>query len=614
MAAFGQLQQTAMSVASSSELVPDLLLHLPRLAVPRDQHQLLADKNSWAVLADSRPYGMAHVPGHVLETLKDAHKRTKNPSNKTDANGSNPPDKDLQRGNGCPIVKDAVQYPASSPTSSPGAPLSSWSPSPSNRSKIAPQPQPPMERSIAREVPVSAQMGPPPAPAIVPDVPGSDVEELETQLPQATSQAHVAVNRAASPLKFTATPQSTNESTFSQPPLPSQHNELVPGTVFHDTASNTRPSDNNPARKKFKPIVFDHGPRPPRSCLEASHGMTRYLKSESVINSSKSPSSDSVVPATCATPSPLDPLVVAVKNHAATTKHGGPANRDQRNQLSGDQGVNKVHLNTYDKFTQTYPDYVTDHSGSLDYFIKACVYIEYLRKTWPLRECYYDELIRAFSGQYISYVQNTGPGQQPLPAIEWFSTLPGVSLYNRLVVTNDELDLILRFFPVHVAAARSIIRDVETKAVQDHHEPPKSPDKPTRESPEKQAKMQPDNDAALSNTTSSTSLAKDSSAKPLAAAHRFSTGTMLPSTPRVRNKVPKEPLPRSPELGFVSPLAVPSTAPAAPTGRKRSSAMTELQILSSKSNWTPEEEEAYRKRVRHWKMRRESSRLGRTEG
>ncbi|PHH82547.1 hypothetical protein CDD82_5650 [Ophiocordyceps australis] len=606
-----------MSVASPSELDPDLLLHLPRLAVPRDQHELLAQKNSWAVLANPAPYGMAHVPGHVLAKLKDAHKR-KNSSTKTHGNDSKNPDKGLARGNDCPIDNDALHATAASPRSLPGTPFSSWSSSPPNRSKNAPQPQPQVERSPARQIPASAQMGPPPTPVVVPDIPGSDIEELETQLPQATSQVHVAVNIAASPPKSTAMPRGKDESKFPQPAPPcAQPDGVVPSTVVHETALNTRRSAKDPARKKFKPIVFDHGPRAPRPCLETARGIPTCLKSRDAINSSKSPSSDSVVPATCAIPLPLDPLVVAVKNHTATTKYGGPASSNGQNKFGGDQRVSKVHLNSYDKFTQTYPDYVTDHSGSLDYFIKACVYIEYLRKTWPLRECYYDELIRAFSGQYVSYVQNTSPDQQPLPAIEWFSTLPGVSLYNRLVVTNDELDLILGFFPVHVAAARSIIRDVETKAVQDHDEPPKPPEKPsekpTSEPAEKPAQMQTDNHAALINTTSSTSLAKNSSIKPPAAAHRFSTGTLLPLTPRVQNKVPKAPLTRSPELGLVSPLAVPSTAPAAPTEGRRSSVMRELRILSSQSNWTPEKEEAYRKRIRLWRMKSKSSRRRRTE-
>ncbi|KAG5961722.1 hypothetical protein E4U58_004118 [Claviceps cyperi] len=112
----------------------------------------------------------------------------------------------------------------------------------------------------------------------------------------------------------------------------------------------------------------------------------------------------------------------------------------------------------YSLFTSTYLSYTTTHAGTLKNFIKALLCLEYLQSERGLHEFLYDDFIRAFSSAYLQYVRNAGPGQEALPAVEWFNLRGGQPEFSRMIITKRSVDAALEEFPEEVALARQYIR------------------------------------------------------------------------------------------------------------------------------------------------------------
>ncbi|KAG6137341.1 hypothetical protein E4U38_001031 [Claviceps purpurea] len=112
----------------------------------------------------------------------------------------------------------------------------------------------------------------------------------------------------------------------------------------------------------------------------------------------------------------------------------------------------------YSLFTSTYLSYTTTHAGTLKNFIKALLCLEYLQSERGLHEFLYDDFIRAFSSAYLQYVRNAGPGQEALPAVEWFNLRGGQPEFSRMIITKESVNAALEEFPEEVALARQYIR------------------------------------------------------------------------------------------------------------------------------------------------------------
>lgn len=110
----------------------------------------------------------------------------------------------------------------------------------------------------------------------------------------------------------------------------------------------------------------------------------------------------------------------------------------------------------YTAFCRVYPDYITAHRGSLIAFVNACVYLQYLTSERLLRECLFDDFIRAFSGGYQGYVAQAGAGQEPLPALEWFNNLAGRPIYNFCAMARENLHIVIQHYPEQSKAAKQL--------------------------------------------------------------------------------------------------------------------------------------------------------------
>ncbi|KAF5551711.1 hypothetical protein FNAPI_7317 [Fusarium napiforme] len=117
-------------------------------------------------------------------------------------------------------------------------------------------------------------------------------------------------------------------------------------------------------------------------------------------------------------------------------------------------------LEPYEAFIQQYPDYPGENGGdklpgTKSNFIYACVYLNYLRPRKQLRDCLYDEFIRAYPCSYGEYIKRSR--MEPMVAIKWFNQQKGPLVYNKYLVNRGNLSHILRSYPEEFARANELV-------------------------------------------------------------------------------------------------------------------------------------------------------------
>lgn len=480
--------------SSPSPVMTDLLARRSLAVIPRDQLRLLEQHDSWAVDFRDRPHGQAHIPGHVLETAKQAY-RAKMAATRLsqDLPGPSPSRSVVEHRD---QVEDA-QVPASPAASARSGTVLSWKQSPDQtRSR-----QVFVHSSIVRETPKSAPLPTHPSPprqralhkggADGDDGEGDDNDgdddaqssnderHLDVALPRAQATVAASVNRDAARLAPVATPSQVDklQAPGTPPPCaqPTQSVE-VPATTAGE-AKSPSPKPRAEGRRRHKMIELNDSPLKPLPSATVNRRMAAARMFVDGVISSNATSSSSETPATYQDPPGTRHVVTSIEtsDHPVAPRPsinricpggGGAAAADGPSRLSlsspfAPQVAQPASRATdpYRAFVAEYPDYVVCHGGSLWNFIRACVCLDYLRGARLLRECLFDDFIRAFSLGYLQYVARAGPGQEPLPAIEWFNLVGGAPLYNRAAVSGKTLDAILAAFPDEVRKARSIIRD-----------------------------------------------------------------------------------------------------------------------------------------------------------
>ncbi|KAH7196588.1 uncharacterized protein B0J16DRAFT_2495 [Fusarium flagelliforme] len=103
----------------------------------------------------------------------------------------------------------------------------------------------------------------------------------------------------------------------------------------------------------------------------------------------------------------------------------------------------------FETFVQQYPRYASGNDGQTApgtklSFIEACLYLNYLRPKSLLRDCLYDDFIRAFP-YFKEYVDRAG--RSAMVAIKWFNKQKGPPLFNKYLVHRGNLSHILRSCP-----------------------------------------------------------------------------------------------------------------------------------------------------------------------
>lgn len=126
---------------------------------------------------------------------------------------------------------------------------------------------------------------------------------------------------------------------------------------------------------------------------------------------------------------------------------------------AGTMAPSVPHARPFDVYKQSYPMY----QGNILEFIRACIILDYLQKEDLMRDILYDDFIHAYWGGYIDYCARTA---DPLGADRWFNRLGGNIIFQKRVVTRQNLHLVFATYP-----------DV-TRAVNTYQSPPRQA--PTR--------------------------------------------------------------------------------------------------------------------------------------
>ncbi|KYK57541.1 hypothetical protein DCS_04552 [Drechmeria coniospora] len=492
--------------ASPRQEIRRLLRRRNVAVVPKNQQSLLEQPSSWAVDFKGKLDSRAHIPGDVLETVKAAYQ---NASQVRDDQPSIP--------SGAPDAFDSVRdeqvvgatkdggLASSSPET-----LTSWESSSSESLRNArrqwvrlekdasPSPaQTQLESaSLVREMPPA--MAPPPLPPprleqapVYEDGLDSD-EDSETDLSQRREQVGVSTARSP-PTATPSQPQQTFEA-GETPPCAQMSQPIIPDTAEAEYPPPRSRPDPEGRRRRHKMITYDSSPIKKGATETRKMPTTKAFASVTDMSSSHTNSSSSIVPATSSNSSALSSVVPSIEPvadsgpRALSSQSGEDAEKAPERVASprpaaglppatdpspvSDPGPCSQKLNPYEAFAAVYPNYRTDHAGSLWNFVRGCVCVEILQKDMALRECLYDDFIRAFSSGYLKYVAAAGPGREAVSAIEWFSMLPGAPLYNRMVVTRGCIDHVLLCFPREVARARSILNRDASDNNADQKKPP----------------------------------------------------------------------------------------------------------------------------------------------
>ncbi|KAF7533602.1 hypothetical protein G7Z17_g13488 [Cylindrodendrum hubeiense] len=492
-----------MSLTSSPQRdVIELLARRNLTSIPKDQQVLLEEPDSWAVDLKSKPHGFANVPGHVLETAKSAYivrtsatiesqpqlqiqsqpQMSTQSSTQSRTKDSSPPPTSTNNPNHNGVPHTQNGHLESPPPESPEK-FMEWSLSPEREPRL---PQLPVESSIVRETPKAAPMAPPPRPAPPFSFPssGGPEEDLEVDIPQPQLLQDAPVNRTAARLQATVestTPTGTNPMATppcAQPSHPTQ--PTIPNTILADKSAVELAPLEQRRERRMKAIQFND--RTPKK-FQPELNRLAPTKTFTEMESSNSTSPSSIIPATFEEPptqGSILPSVEISKDMDIDDEYDQEENDEmeviveqsqtQAPVVGSYQSQRAFHdipppfpqitlsgdIEPFKIFKMAYPAYTENHSGTLWDFIKACVYLDWLRRRRQLRDCLYDEFIRAFA-DYQAYVRNARPGQEALVAIEWFNNLSGPSVFNNMVVTKENLGYILDSYPKEVVKASKLI-------------------------------------------------------------------------------------------------------------------------------------------------------------
>ncbi|KAM0441136.1 hypothetical protein ACHAPT_000441 [Fusarium lateritium] len=340
-----------MSFTSSpSQDVTDLFRRRNLTNIPRDQRELLEKSDSWAVDLKNQPHGLAHVPGHVLQTVKKAYIAQKGASENPTPNSrkrsgstvASTSSKRMRNGITNTPRDDSDEPAASSPERE-----ISWEPSPTRPGisrSIHVAIDTTVQSSIVHETPKAAPLGPPPRRAPCPVDSSSDESdnELETEIPQGMPRAAAAVNRAATRLESTVPfPVPIPDKPMATPPCAQPTNStqpVIPNTVVapRETCQGHAVTEKRRSRRIFKGINVENTEK-------KVHHMPNRLpatKTFTTVDSSIPTSSDSIIPATVKATATQDSVIQSIEGNESD-QDGNESVRSDDEQLRAAEPLNQ---------------------------------------------------------------------------------------------------------------------------------------------------------------------------------------------------------------------------------------------------------------------------------
>ncbi|KAL2184386.1 hypothetical protein L209DRAFT_757859 [Thermothelomyces heterothallicus CBS 203.75] len=267
---------------------------------------------------------------------------------------------------------------------------------------------------------------------------------LEIEVPNAVTEALEPVNRQA-------------VSVFNHTPPSAQ---VIPCTLTEKTSPAKEPQPKR--RRLMKPPKFVSPINPAgqrddsRFTLPGTRSTSPSRPSGPIINSS------STTQAQQDRPGPTSPVTPSVENHhdLMSAHRSGVATATASLQPAREQGPSEFPSNTqsdtsssqapYTTFKAAYPDY----EGSLGVYLRAVLSILPLQKKRALAEFLYDDFVRVFSTDFLTYISGQEANPRPLSAVEFYNENVSRPVYLRGVLTKNNLGETLNKYADEIRAIR----------------------------------------------------------------------------------------------------------------------------------------------------------------
>ncbi|KAI1735865.1 hypothetical protein F4680DRAFT_294728 [Xylaria scruposa] len=491
--------------SSPSDIIGETKIRRPLVKIPSAQKNLLNLHQSWASFLSQRSSGFINVPPDVLDQLKASYTRRKQ-ARELDkaARTTSSADGDAEGDTGVPEPSGSQSSPpghversgddGDNEDDGPGERMP-WSLSPEHHLRPRVENQRPRFESqepselFITQIPEESPLKPtiPTSPTeqfkLAPFLHSSQgpEDELEVEVPAALAYDPEPINKSALPIL--ATPPSA---------------QVVPCT-FEQSMQSAPTSASTRLDPKLKPQSQKYGYsrvpelyRGPKQGVSSSHLNTNAdpTRAASTLSNNtdteSAPStnnmSSSIIPSTReeqsveskkqARVSDVPPGQTSVYNtNLSSQNYHSPSISEQYSPVqiptspshaihspqsithSVDQPISasKSWEAPFAHYTATYPSY----TGTIQDFLTACIYIKLQYRR--IRTSLYDDFIRAWVEGYLPYVEDCDGAQPPrkaLRAIEWYNEIDDDPLFTSRVVTRQNLQSILNFYPNELAVAR----------------------------------------------------------------------------------------------------------------------------------------------------------------
>ncbi|KAI0869618.1 hypothetical protein GGS24DRAFT_493616 [Hypoxylon argillaceum] len=477
--------------SSPSDILDDTKIQRSLFKISSTQKKLLNRNESWASFLSRRPAGFVNVPPQVLDQLRASHARQKQATAVPKATASpgragdnaDPPEPSGSQSSSLPRGEHGDE------DDDDPSDIISWASSPERNlrppSIISQEPvhpfitQLPQASSLEPPIVTSPALPEHSKPVEFPPSSQGPEDELEVQVPGALAYNPEPINKSGLPML--ATPPSA---------------QIVPCT-FEQSVQSTSAAASTKLDPQLKPQSKKHVYKPvpqlyrgPKQSA-ASHLNINVGPAKTVATTGQNNDKESSLSAGNTSPSIIpstihDQNTHAVKHIPAWDARPGQlpmhdANssfKDSRSSLASrhhspmDMPISPsrvlrspqqpisltrpaVALSSWEApfihYTVTYPSY----NGTIQDFVTACIYIQLQYRR--IRTSLYDDFIRAWVEGYLPYVKDcdeSQPPQKPLRAIEWYNEIDDDPLFTSRVVTRQNLQSILNFYPNELKAAR----------------------------------------------------------------------------------------------------------------------------------------------------------------
>ncbi|OIW26095.1 hypothetical protein CONLIGDRAFT_717724 [Coniochaeta ligniaria NRRL 30616] len=420
--------------------------------IPSDQQELLAQPDAW------NTKGIPNVPPKVLQDVKEAYlRRLRAAAGSAQAtpvsrhpgrlNGSSRVEDDMKDGQGhehsdddngepipwssspaqhkqAPVPRDELPTPRpinlrvrSPPPLHSDIPLPSSSPPRRNNLRVPSSPPLPTRRPSPHKVSQTppqnaarpaALVNPKARVRVVQREPPSSLAsepDLEYQPPRAITDVVSPVDRV---LRSTQPPPPVQLLRSMQPPAPTPPSAQEPVTVPCTWKEPSNPGEGQqtaeePAKKRRR--LMKHPP------FESSQAVDS--------NSAAAPSGEEGYDS-----SQVGQVVALNRSYSSSGRlpPNGPASQAP-----------------FVAFCTAYPSY-TLYKGTLRDFVSAAISIQHLQKTRSLPDFLYDDYIRVWAHQYISYMRNcVEERRKPLTGIQWYNEHVPEPEYNKRIFTRGNI-------------------------------------------------------------------------------------------------------------------------------------------------------------------------------